>query len=652
MRPAWWMAVGGLALSIGLVIAFLAHDKLTRNRLLYLLPPSWMIGIKAWRHGLEVSHDIRIAMPDGVDLAASLYLPKGMKGPVPTVLLRLPYGRLHFSEGYEAAMFLGDHGYAVVVQDLRGTGDSGGELLPWRDAGSDGAATLAWIASQPWSNGKVGTLGCSALGESQFPLAVRNEPAHAAMIASGAGGAVGSFGGRFGYFGVFEGGVFQLASGFGWFVENGGKSPVAPKALPFAPMSTLAQLPVADLVGRVRPAPNGYTEFLTTALGDPRWGAWGYVADGDSTHVPALIVNTWGDQTVGDALALAEVWARADSRQRVVIMAGNHCEQGNYSEGPSKFGELLVENAGAPLAEWYVAWFDRWLGGVGDGLERLPAFTYFMLVENRWYGSDRWPPAEAEPQRWLLGSRGHANASSGDGVLGRAANVQAAFDEFTYDPSNPVPSRGGPVCCTGDPGIAAGPADQRDVESRQDVLVYTSEALSENLRIAGPLKVRLTVSSDAPDTDIVARLVDVWPDGHATNIQEGALRLRYRDGFISPTLLTPGRQYQVTVDMRAIAYQVQQGHRLRLQITSSSFPRLERNLNTGAEFNSKETKMRIARNRIYYDPAMPSYIELYVLNGPSGMPRPPSASRATCRRSECRSEVAAADRQVLGPGGT
>lgn len=215
-----------------------------------------------------------------------------------------------------------------------------------------------------------------------------------------------------------------------------------------------------------------------------------------------------------------------------------------------------------------------------------------------------------------MGSGGRANGRKGDGTLGRADSSSAAFDTFRYDPANPVPSKGGPACCTGEPEDPAGPAEQSAVEARDDVLVYTTEPMAEDLRIAGPLRARLTVSSDAPDTDLVARLVHVWPDGRATGIQEGALRLRYRDGFLKPSLLAPGRRYAVTVDMRAIAYMIPQGHRLRLHLTGSSFPRLERNLNTGAANNADETRSRVAQSRVHHDPQALSYLELPVISAP------------------------------------
>jgi putative CocE/NonD family hydrolase len=236
-----------------------------------------------------------------------------------------------------------------------------------------------------------------------------------------------------------------------------------------------------------------------------------------------------------------------------------------------------------------------------------------MFNENRWLAADSWPPAEARIVRWYLGSGGRANTRNGDGVLVKTVAPSDARDHFRYDPLDPAPSRGGPVCCTGNPHERPGPADQAEVESRDDVLVYTSAPLDEVLRIAGPLRAHFTVSSSATDTDLVTRLVHVRPDGKALGIQEGALRLRYRNGFGSPTLMEPGRRYDVVVDMRSIAYSIPKGHRLRLDVTSSSFPRLERNLNTGASNNADETRSVVAQNEIHHGANAMSFLELAVL---------------------------------------
>ncbi len=599
----FWLAAAAALLIVSLPVLMMGRLRIA---LLDLLPPQQRIAVWALYRGVEVDHGATLTLADGTRLAASVYLPKRRSGPLPTVLIRMPYHRMNDMGGYWSALYFARHGYAVVVQDLRGTGDSGGELLPWRDVGEDGVATLDWIVRQPWSDGKVGTFGCSALGETQFVLARKNHPAHRAMIPSGAGGGIGSVAGRYGYFGVFEGGVFQLASGFGWFVASGAKDPKALPARPFNVAEQLAMLPVSKLVEMVRPAPNGYSDFLATPLGVPLWEHWGYWSDADSSRVPAMVFNTWSDQTVGDTLALAGIWQRAGVAQKVVITPGGHCQQGRT---PAPDGQ--------DWDAWATRWFDHWLKGKPDTLSDLPEYNYFMLGEDRWYGADRWPPAGAQAMRMYLGSDGKANSRSGNGrLLLQPGSGAAAADEFSYDPARPVPSRGGPLCCTGNPNEPTGAVDQADVEVRDDVLVYTSEPMAQDLRIAGPLQAHIVLSSTAPDTDLVLRLVHVRPDGLATNIQEGALRLRYRNGVTAPQLIAPGERVAATVDMRSIAYLVPRGHRLRLHVTSSSFPRLERNLNTGAANNADETRMAVAVNRVHHAADTPSWVELHTLTAP------------------------------------
>jgi hypothetical protein len=284
----------------------------------------------------------------------------------------------------------------------------------------------------------------------------------------------------------------------------------------------------------------------------------------------------------------------------VVIAPGNHCNMEEAAE-TGLVGEMPVENASQPYDDWYVQWFDYWLRGAADRRPDLAPYQFFVMGENRWLRSDEWPPRGATPQPWFLHSSGRANTRNGDGRLVLTAPSAAQPpDEFRYDPNDPVPSRGGPLCCTGNQDDRPGPVDQSVVELRPDVLVYTSEPLAEPLRIAGPITVTLFVSSSARDTDFTAKLVDVWPDGLALNVQEGALRLRYRNGFEKPELMVPGKVYRVHVDMRAIAYQFAAGHRMRIQIASSNFPRLERNLGTGGR-NYDESEGATTVNSIYSD---------------------------------------------------
>ncbi len=603
------------AVVLGACAAALAWPT-SRHAITALVPADRLVQLNGLRFGYGVQRELRLPMPDGIHLAASLYLPRRQDEKLATVLVRVPYGRLAYGEGLNTAEYFARRGYAVVVEDLRGTGDSEGELVPYRAGTTDGAATLDWIAAQPWSNGRVGSFGCSALGESQYVMARSRHPALRAMIPLGAGGAVGSAAGRYGYFGVYEGGVFELASGFGWFVENGAKNPRTPAAAPFDVASAVRGLPVAGLVQRYRPGPNGYDDFMRLSLADPAWRELGYVDDDDRLAMPSFEITTWGDQTVGDTLALDAQLRRpaggaAAPERHLIVAPGTHCHAQETGER-GRYGDIDVAHADAPYYAWYERWFDRWLRDRGDGLADLPAIRYYMIGEGRWLDAASWPPPQAVAQRWYLDGAGHANGAQGDGVLAPRAPAQAARDEFTYDPNAPVPSRGGPVCCTGNPADRAGPVDQKDVESRDDVLVYTSRPLEAPLRIAGPLHATLRFASSAVDTDVVARLTDVWPDGRATNIQEGALRVRYRSGYATPTPLVPNEPVTLVVDMRSIGYTLPAGHRLRLDITSSSFPRLERNLNTGGD-NAHETRVVIARNRVLHGAGAESYVELPLL---------------------------------------
>jgi len=621
-RSAVWAAVIAIV-ALGVVVAgALVAIPSWRKVVLEQLPPRWSIELRAIVAGVKVDHSITITMSDGVVLAGSLYRPRGTDARLPTIVVLVPYGRLVYEEGPYNAIYFAKRGYSALVMDLRGSGDSGGELTPWRGTASDGVETLDWIARQPWSTGKVGTFGCSALGETQMVLGARNHPGHRAIIASGAGGAVGSAANRYSYFGLFEGGVFQLAGGFGWFSQYGTLRPDAPPAQPFEHASVLREWPVESLVSRVRPAPNGYSEFMSLPLDDPRWRELGFLSDDDDIRVPSFIINTWGDQTLGDTMAYAEMQrqreaARGQVTQRVVIAPGNHCHQEKVGQ-KNTFGDITIANADRPWREWYLKWFDFWLKGEGAGLADLPPYTYFMLGENRWYEADTWPPKTTRPQRWYLGSGGHANTSRGDGSLGLADDSRATFDEYRYDPQDPAPSRGGPVCCTGNRADRSGPIDQHDVEARDDALVFTSQPLAQDLRIAGPIRAQIAFSSDSPDTDLVARLVDVFPDGRAISIQEGALQLRYRKGFAIPTLLPKDEIQEVSVDMRSIAYRLSAGHRLRLDISSSSFPRLARNPNSG-ETSLAGTNPRVATNRVHYAPSR-SFVEIDVIDAVADVP--------------------------------
>ncbi len=580
-------------------------------------------GLDGIRGGYVINHDSRIKMRDGVHLSANLYLPRTIHDPLGTVLVRLPYDKNVYWRAREAADLFAANGYAVLVQDMRGRFASEGRFAPYNKTVEDGEDTLAWIVAQPWSNGRVGTFGCSALGESQHMLAKAEDPRHVAMITMGAGGSIGSAAGRYDYFGIYEGGVLNLASAVGWFTVSGQKSPgpkVGPSQLTPA---ALDGLPIVGLVRQQRDDLTDYEDFVSRPLGDPWWDRLGYLTDDDGSAIPTLAINTWEDQTLAGTFAIAEMSKRS-ARKRgiepihpVIVAPGNHCDL-NTKNIAYRIGNLEVSNDSQPYDglsydELYLAWFDYWLKQASTTPPELPNFRFFVLAENRWIESEQWPPRRSVNQQWVLGSQSGANSINGDGTLSRTVGVGTGsanrqYDEFRYDPLNPVPSKGGPVCCTGNPNDVPGHVDQSDVEKRDDVLIYTSEPFPQGYRIVGPLRTELLVSSSAVDTDFTAKLVDVSPDGSTLNIQEGALRMRYRGSFPNPVLMTPEVRYRASIDMRSIAYYLKPGHRMRLHISSSNFPRLSRNLNTGGIPAEEHTPIE-ATNKIWLSGE--SYVTVY-----------------------------------------
>lgn len=586
----WWGAVGavtvaGIIISLSLSLGELARSA--RNKL------AWKI-----QAGTPDLADITITMSDGIGLATDVYLPKGQAS-APTVLMRLPYGKRSYGEVRFWVKELTTRGFAVVAQDMRGRHGSEGVFAPYPNAGPDGVETLDWIISQPWSNGKVGTLGCSALGESQLMLAARTHPAHRAMVPMGAGGAIGTVGKRNAYFSTFEGGILNLSIAAGWFGTEGGKTPETSGNRPLVP-EALEHLPVVDVVRNMRPDPTDFDAFLRNFENAEFWQALGYVTGREAFQTPSLFIDTWHDPGVSSTLVLADMLHRVGAPVSTIIAAGTHC---GYlgSDQSTMAGDLTVSPEQRFGFVEVISQFLRYHLADGPAPD-LPYLSYYELVENRWHTSESWPPASTVQTRFFL---------SGTGALEQDATaVSAASRQFLSDPSDPVPSIGGAICCTGDPNERSGPVYQNAIEDRDDILLYTSAPLARPLRVAGPVRAKLRVSISTPDTDLVLRLVDVDAAGNALLVQEGSLRLRYRNGYEHPSLLLPGEIYEVEIDLRDIAYQFKAGNRIRLHVASTSFPRLERNLNTGRA-NFSETEIRPAEINLHSDPAAPSVLLLY-----------------------------------------
>lgn len=545
-------------------------------------------------NGVSVLRNQMLPMRDGVRLATDIYLPRRSGPPYPVVFVQTPYNKHNIHGGLQAVRYFVKSGYAVAVQDLRGRYRSEGQFEIYRHAVDDGWDSLTWLAEQPWSNGNIGTFGCSALGEIQYLLANAAHPNHKAMIVEAGGGAIGSAGGRHSYFGVYEGGVAGLASSVGWFSQSGSRTRTEQPGT-ITP-ELLRGLPIIDLVRRSGAPPTDYEDYLSHPPGDPWWDGQPYLSEARGFSVPGLHVNSWFDFGVEDTVTLALGQGIENPvTQKVIISPASHCES-HLIKSRDTIGDLPIVRGNRDYGELYRNWFDHWLKGGPE--PQFPKLDVFVLGGDRWISFDDWPPPSTETEAWYLSSDKGAQSAQGDGVLRRGVPDEGS-DSFVYDPMDPVPTRGGSHCCTGNPDDQPGSFDQSESAKRQDVLVYDSEVISNAMTIVGPLRVRLSVATSVKDTDFTAKLVDVWPDGRAFNIQDGVFRLRYRDGFDRPTMATAGEVYEIEIGLRAVAYEIHEGHRLRLEVSSSNFPRLARNLNTGGQ-NHLEVTPVIATNTVFY----------------------------------------------------
>ena len=565
---------------------------------------------------VDIEHSTMVPMRDGVRLATDVYRPRGIAGALPTILIRLPYNKSAYRGATGPAGYFASHGYAVVVQDVRGKFASEGEYHVYQGDTTDWPDTFDWIATQPWSTGNVGTFGCSYLGEGQIIAAQQRNPHHIAAIAQAAGGNLGRVGRNRSFWGSVEGGAFSISINFGWMpmfasIDKGARP------LPTLDLASFFRtLPLIDMTDRAGSPSWDWRNFLQRSPDDPWWDAQGYLTDRDSVGVAALHVSSWFDMA-DEALTEAAIFRtnaindRARNGQYAIISPTVHCA----SEGASadtKVGDLMVGDARLHYWDTYLAWFDRWLRGNVHAIDSLPHFQYYTIGANTWHTSDVWPIREMHETPFYLRSAGRANSLNGDGRLSLDPPGREPADTFTYDPANPVGSRGGSICCTGNPKDVAGSFDNADIEQRADVLVYSGDVLRDGLELTGPMRAEVSLSSDAPDTDVTIKLLDVYPDGRALNIQEGITRARWRDGFEAPHMMKAGEVYAVPVDLHATSWYLAPGHRLRVEIGSSSFPRFDRNLNTGGR-NYDEVTWRTAKNSIHHGDAHLSRVFLPVV---------------------------------------
>jgi predicted acyl esterase len=531
-------------------------------------------------------------MHDGTRLSANVFLP-AEQGQVPAILIRTPYGKgTDLIPNYQAFV---DRGYAVVVQDVRGRYESEGTFQPLAQEGDDGNDTINWIARQPWSNGKVGMTGGSYLGIVQWKAALRGNPHLKAIFPVVSGDD--DYRDRY----YSPGGAFQLGHRLEWMAEN----LKAPGYVPdFNRFIWHLPLRVSDVAATGRRDPT-YAEAMDHPAMDSFWRAISTREHVDEIRVPVFAVGGWYDNFVESDLNAYAALHKSSGLNHILIGPWPHNMSYQFPEGD--FGP----QASVPVRRLQLQWFDQWLKGKDTPLAAAPPVEVFVMGANMWREERAWPPAHARLQALYINSDGRANTVGGDGVLEPRQPRREAQDSYTYDPRDPAPTRGGATCCN--PVVMAwGPLDQRAVERRQDVLVYTSRPLTADLEVLGPVKVVLYVASSAVDTDFTAKLVDVFPDGYARILTDGILRLRYRESLEKAVLAHPGQVYQVAIDAGVTGNVFKKGHSLRLEISSSNFPRFDRNANTGGP-EADETRLTKATQSIYHGRAHPSRVEVMVM---------------------------------------
>ncbi|WP_375271080.1 CocE/NonD family hydrolase [Sphingomonas sp.] len=580
-----------------------------------------------------------VPMRDGVGLATNIYRPANARGPLPTVLWKTPYNELAYKTATSRrALEAVKRGYAFVVQSERGRYFSEGKYEILGLPQTDGYDTLTWIAKQPWSNGKVGTLGCSSSAEWQLALAGMNHPAHAAMVpmASGAGiGKVGAFEEQGNWYtgGVprtlFHVWLYGIDNPLRAQLPHGLDQPTRARIARYNDLDAkkpevnwptqIKHLPYADLLKDLGEPPATFEQFTARkGPADPAWRTGGLYHDDKGWGVPALWFNSWYDVSIGPNMALfnharaVKSDAEASANQYVVVAPNTHCAFSrlgpNFTSGDRELGDTSFDVDGQV---W--AFFDRWLKGERQAFPpTTPAVRYYNMGANRWTSAAQWPPAGTTTMRLYLRSGGRANGLAGDGRLDAAAPPAGeTADRFTYDPADPVQTIGGGDCCNGGL-VTAGAFDQRVIEARDDVLVYTSDALTQPTDVTGFVQAVLKVSSDALDTDFAVKLVDVAPDGTAYILGDTILRARYRDGFAQPVMMAKGQVYTLKPTPITTSNTFLPGHRIRVEVTSSNFPKFVRNLNTGGD-NERETRMVVAHNQVHHAGDASSYIDLPVL---------------------------------------
>ena len=546
-------------------------------------------GVRPGEYDVQDVRTVMAPMRDGVRLATDLYLPK-TKGPFPAILVRTPYGK---GSGQSVlAKIYAKRGYAVAVQDVRGRFDSEGEWDPFRNEGPDGADTVAWIRRQPWNNDVVGLFGMSYFGFTQWQAASYTEKSVQAMTPTVTGSRI--------YDILYRQGVFSYLTAMGWGVANAGhrtsENIEFSRILNWDPPLMNAE----QRFGRSIPFFKNWVKHETF---DAYWRPASSEGRWESVNAPVLMVGGWYDLFAGSMLS---DWQELNAKGGRLARRESRLIMGPWAHTFNK--KLHGVNFGSDadflsFSKIYLEWFDAYL--MGQGKIDLPRVRVFTTGINEWRNLGDWPPPNARVERWYLHSGGQAQRMS-DGDFGRAKPGSEIPDQFVHDPAKLVPTLGGALY----PPEFAGPADVAKLGQRDDVLVYTSKALTDELEITGPIRAKVWFSASTPDADIAVSLLDVDDDGAARILVDGIARARYRNGD-RPVWLEPGKPTEIEVDLWGISHIVKKGHKLRVHVAASNFPRFAPNPCTAEEVGAARQYEK-SRIKLYHDDEHPSLLLLSV----------------------------------------
>ena len=573
---------------------------------------------------LKVETNVAATMRDGTTLYADVYRPDG-PGPFPTILQRTPYDKTAaLASQMLDPMKAAKAGFALVIQDTRGRFTSGGEFNCFIDDINDGYDTVEWAAAQPWSSGRVGMIGASYVGATQWLCAITRPP-HLVAIAPN----VTASNYHDGW--TYQGGAFELGFNASWTLLQltlaNFKTHSGVRSIPQARQAELVKsvdsmtdaflhLPLKDLPHLNGGLADYYFDWLAHPSFDDYWKKLCIEDQHSNITTPALNIGGWYDiflgGTIRNYLGMRQNAATEEARngQKLIIGPWQHSSRGTSMAGSHYFG-VAADALALGLDEIHLRWFNQWLKGEDTGMLDEPPVRIFVMGDDVWRDENKWPLARAQTTSYYLHSGGNANTLHGDGSLSPEAPSDEAPDVFLYNPANPVPTRGGQLCCN--PYFASsGAFDQNEIEARSDVLVYSTPTLERDVEVTGPITVTLWAATSATDTDFTAKLVDVCEDGCARNLTDGIIRARYRESMSEPSLVEPGRAYCYTIDLWATSNVFKAGHKIRLEVSSSNFPRFDRNTNTGGVI-AADTELKPAVQTILHDAAHPSHVSLPIV---------------------------------------